>query len=157
MAAYNLGHYAEAAAEFEAAYRLFLDPVLLFNIAQSYRLNGEPEKALNGYRSFLRTAPAGMRDRVQAERWRQELERNLARAHPPAAPASPPSAAVSPPTPASKVAPGPAPTPATTPSAAAPSPPPVASPAPTTPAPPALASPSKSGRPPGSAGEAAAV
>jgi len=78
LAAYNLGQYAEAATEFQAAYRLYLDPALLFNIAQAYRMNGETEKALNGYRAFLRTAPPGTRDRSQAERWRQELERKLA-------------------------------------------------------------------------------
>ena len=59
LAAYNLGQYSEAASEFEAAYRLFLDPALLFNIAQAHRMNGELEKALNGYRSYLRTAAPG--------------------------------------------------------------------------------------------------
>lgn len=80
LAAYNLGQYSEAAAEFETAYRLFLDPALLFNIAQAHRMNGELEKALNGYRSFLRTAPAGTQNRAQAEKWRQELEREVAKA-----------------------------------------------------------------------------
>jgi len=81
MAAYNLGNYAEAATEFEAAYRLFLDPALLFNIAQAYRLNGDVDKALNGYRSYLRTVPPGTRNRAAAERWSQELERAAARPH----------------------------------------------------------------------------
>ena len=43
-------------------------------------MNGELEKALNGYRAFLRTAPPGTRDRAQAEKWRQELEREVAKA-----------------------------------------------------------------------------
>ena len=89
LAAYNLGQYSEAAAEFEAAYRLFLDPALLFNIAQAHRMNGEMEKALGGYRAFLRTAPPGTRNRAQAEKWEQELEREVARAKA-AAPATPP-------------------------------------------------------------------
>lgn len=80
LAAYNLGQYPEAASEFEAAYRRFLDPALLFNIAQANRMNGELEKALNGYRSFLRTAPPGTQNRAQAEKWRQELEREVAKA-----------------------------------------------------------------------------
>ena len=88
LAAYNLGQYSEAAAEFEAAYRLFLDPALLFNIAQAHRMNGEMEKALGGYRAFLRTAPPGTRNRAQAEKWGQELEREVARAKA-AAPATP--------------------------------------------------------------------
>src|SRR5262245_54043331 len=56
-AAYNLGHYEEAAAEFEAAYRAVPDPALLFNLAQSYRLGGQSEKAVIAYKSYLRTAP----------------------------------------------------------------------------------------------------
>jgi hypothetical protein len=88
MAAYNLGHYDEAASEFEAAYRLFLDPALLFNIAQAHRLNGDVDKALNGYRSYLRTVPPGTRNRAAAERWSQELERVAARPHPTAAPSA---------------------------------------------------------------------
>ena len=107
LAAYNLGQYSEAAAEFEAAYRLFLDPALLFNIAQAHRMNGELEKALNGYRSFLRTAPPGTRDRAQAEKWRQELEREIARAKA-AAPSTPaPAPENKPPAPATASAPAP--------------------------------------------------
>jgi tetratricopeptide (TPR) repeat protein len=96
LAAYNLGQYPEAASEFEAAYRLFLDPALLFNIAQAHRMNGDLEKALNGYRSFLRTAPSGTQNRAQAEKWRQELEREVAKAKAAAtAPVSKPPATTS--------------------------------------------------------------
>lgn len=91
LAAYNLGQYPEAAAEFEAAYRLFLDPALLFNIAQAHRMNGDLEKALNGYRAFLRTAPPATQNRAQAEKWRQELEKEVAKAKA-AAPATPATA-----------------------------------------------------------------
>jgi hypothetical protein len=105
LAAYNLGQYSEAAAEFEAAYRLFLDPALLFNIAQAHRMNGQMEKALGGYRAFLRTAPPGTRNRAQAEKWEQELEREVARAKA-ATPATPPSpVATKPPAPATVAAP----------------------------------------------------
>jgi hypothetical protein len=100
LAAYNLGQYSEAAAEFEAAYRLFLDPALLFNIAQAHRMNGELEKALGGYRAFLRTAPPGTRDRAQAEKWRQELEREVARTKAVAPATPPPPMATKPPAPA---------------------------------------------------------
>jgi hypothetical protein len=135
LAAYNLGQYSEAAAEFEAAYRLFLDPVLLFNIAQAHRMNGELEKALNGYRAYLRTAPPGTRDRAQAEKWRQELEREVARtkaagpATPPPPPATKPPATAAEPAPAE---PAPA-TPTAIPTPAEPAPgEPATSPAPTT-------------------------
>ena len=119
LAAYNLGQYSEAAAEFEAAYRSFLDPALLFNIAQAHRMNGDLEKALNGYRAFLRTAPPATRDRAQAEKWRQELEREVARAK------------------ANAPAPSPAPLPAPVPTATTPAPAPAAPP----PAPAAAAAP----------------
>jgi len=121
LAAYNLGQYSEAAAEFEAAYRLFLDPALLFNIAQAHRMNGQMEKALGGYRAFLRTAPPGTRNRAQAEKWEQELEREVARAKA-AAPATPlPPVATKPPAPATTtVAAPPAAEPATATAAPAP-------------------------------------
>ena len=105
LAAYNLGQYSEAAAEFEAAYRLFLDPALLFNIAQAHRMNGELEKALGGYRAFLRTAPPGTRNRAQAEKWEQELEREVARAKAAAPATPPPPIATKPPVPATAAAP----------------------------------------------------
>ncbi len=90
--AYNLGKYAEAAKEYEAAYELTLDPNMLFNIAQSYRMAGESEKAITAYRSFIRSAPKSDQ-RGLAESKLRELEQQRA-ARPPAA-----------------VAPAPAPTP----------------------------------------------
>lgn len=131
LAAYNLGQYSEAASEFEAAYRLFLDPALLFNIAQAHRMNGELEKALNGYRSYLRTAAPGTRDRAQAEKWRQELEREVAKAK-------------TAPTAATTMAPTPVPTPVPVSQASAPTPTPTTTaetPATATPAPATTAAP----------------
>jgi tetratricopeptide (TPR) repeat protein len=72
-AAYNLGKYATAAQEYEAAYEITLDPALLFNVAQSYRLAGDAKKALLTYRSYLRAAPTGDR-RALAEAKIRELE-----------------------------------------------------------------------------------
>jgi tetratricopeptide (TPR) repeat protein len=72
--AYNLGSYEEAARHYEAAYRLVQDPVLLFNLGQSWRLGGQPERALAAYRSYLRTAPAGAQNRELVERRIEELE-----------------------------------------------------------------------------------
>ena len=73
-AAYNLGKYVEAAKEYEAAYEQTLDPNLLFNIGQAYRLAGEREKALTAYRSFIRSAPES-EQRHLAESKIRELER----------------------------------------------------------------------------------
>ena len=53
-AAFGLGKYAEAAAEYEAAFRLRPDPALLYNCAQSYRLAGDRPRAIELYRNYLR-------------------------------------------------------------------------------------------------------
>jgi tetratricopeptide (TPR) repeat protein len=54
---FNLGKFKEAAIEYEQLYEAHPDPVLLYNIAQSYRLAGESERALFFYRSYLRNNP----------------------------------------------------------------------------------------------------
>jgi hypothetical protein len=53
-AAFGLGRYGEAAAEYEDAFRLRPDPALLYNCAQSYRLAGNKPRALELYRNYLR-------------------------------------------------------------------------------------------------------
>jgi tetratricopeptide (TPR) repeat protein len=52
--AFGLGRYADAAAEYEAAFRLRPDPALLYNCAQSYRLAGNNARALELYRNYVR-------------------------------------------------------------------------------------------------------
>jgi tetratricopeptide (TPR) repeat protein len=150
--AYNLGHYDEAASLYEASYRLVQDYTLLFNIGQSYRLAGEPERALAAYKGFLRTAPADHQNRPLVEARVAEIEKALAEAKrkeslpPPLV--TPPPAEVAPPvavTPTSPPPPGPPPepTPAPAPPPAIPAPPPPA-PAPPPPVylpPPSLAPP----------------
>src|SRR5215471_679856 len=54
---YDLAKYAEAIQEFEAAYEIKNDPAFLYNLAQSYRLAGNPEQALHFYRTYLRREP----------------------------------------------------------------------------------------------------
>lgn len=54
---YDLGHYLEAAAEYERAYEAKESPALLYNLGQAYRLAGEHQKALGAYRSYLRHLP----------------------------------------------------------------------------------------------------
>jgi tetratricopeptide (TPR) repeat protein len=72
--AFNLGHYAEAVVEYEAAYRAVPDPVFLYNVGQAYRLSGNNEKAVIAYKSYLRTAPWDAPNRAQVERHIAELE-----------------------------------------------------------------------------------
>jgi tetratricopeptide (TPR) repeat protein len=54
---YEIGRYGEAIEEYQKVYLMVEDPVLLYNIAQSYRLWGKPEDAARFYRNYLRRAP----------------------------------------------------------------------------------------------------
>ncbi len=53
-AAFGLGRYADAAVEYEAAFRMRPDPALLYNCAQSYRLAGNKPRAVELYRNYVR-------------------------------------------------------------------------------------------------------
>jgi hypothetical protein len=89
--AYNLGHFDDAAKHFEAAYKLVQDPASLFNIAQSYRMGGKLDQALDLYRAFLRTTSADAPNRDTAERFVQAVKRKLEKRKG-AAPIAPPEA-----------------------------------------------------------------
>jgi tetratricopeptide (TPR) repeat protein len=54
---YNLNEFAEALREFKEGYRVFPDPVFLFNLGQCERQLDHPEEAIKFYRSFLREQP----------------------------------------------------------------------------------------------------
>ncbi len=54
---YNAESYPEAIAEFEAAYAIKADPLLLYNIAQAYRKAGRLKDALDHYERFVHDAP----------------------------------------------------------------------------------------------------
>ena len=71
---YNVGKYPEAIVEYEAAYLVSADPVMLFNIAQCHRLNSQPEEAARFYKNYLRNAP-GAPNREDVERKIAEMER----------------------------------------------------------------------------------
>jgi hypothetical protein len=65
--AFNLAEFPRAIAEFKAAYNAKPDPLLLFNIAQAFRLGGDDAQALLFYKSFLRNMPdAPNRKEVEA-------------------------------------------------------------------------------------------
>jgi len=55
--AYNLGEFGRAVDLFKQAYKVKPDPVFLFNIAQSLRLNNQYGEAAFFYKSFLRNMP----------------------------------------------------------------------------------------------------
>jgi hypothetical protein len=57
IAAYALRHCAEAASEFEAAFKLEPDKALLFDAAQAHRCAGNGPRALELYQSYLGVFP----------------------------------------------------------------------------------------------------
>src|SRR5437764_7029263 len=78
-AAYNLGKYADAIAEFEQAYALSRLPDILFNLGQCYRKRWEADRrselgrrALHYYEALVREAPSS-RVRPDAEQFIAEL------------------------------------------------------------------------------------
>jgi hypothetical protein len=54
---YDLGKYDEAVVEFEQAYELKDEPVLLYNIGQALRLNSKYTEAMRFYRTYLKRKP----------------------------------------------------------------------------------------------------
>jgi tetratricopeptide (TPR) repeat protein len=64
LAFYNERKYPEAIAEFEAAYELDPQALIVFNIGQAYRKGGRLDEALAKYREYLDKDPAAERDRV---------------------------------------------------------------------------------------------
>ncbi len=73
---YNLGHFQEAIPEFEKAYDFDPQPILLFNIAQSHRQNGNKERALFFYRRYLEQEPNTTK-RADVEQRMKELAQAL--------------------------------------------------------------------------------
>jgi tetratricopeptide (TPR) repeat protein len=101
---YDLGHFAEAAKEFEAAYELKNDPAFLYDLAQSYRQAGNPEQALHFYRTYLRYVPKPA-NRAEIDERIAALEQQLAQkgtgtgTEPPPPPLTPPPPTTPPPPP----------------------------------------------------------
>jgi tetratricopeptide (TPR) repeat protein len=71
---YNVGKYTEAVDEYEAAYLISADPVMLFNIAQCHRLNSQPEEAIRFYKNYLRNSPEAS-NRADVEKKIGEMEK----------------------------------------------------------------------------------
>jgi tetratricopeptide (TPR) repeat protein len=73
-AAYALGDFAEAARQYETAFRLKLDPALLFNAAQAHRLAGNRQRAIELYENLLRVFPTA-RGRELAQQHLNDLRK----------------------------------------------------------------------------------
>ena len=96
---YHVGKYDEALAEFQAAYLISADPVMLYNIGQCHRLADRPEEAARFYRNYLRVAPEAP-NRVAVEKQIAAMEKLAAEqapakagTDPGATPTVPPAAA----------------------------------------------------------------
>jgi tetratricopeptide (TPR) repeat protein len=75
---YRAGRYGEAIAELEAEYALDANPVVLFNLGQTYRFWGKSEEAIRAYRHYLAQAPQAA-NRWEAERAIAEIRNYLDR------------------------------------------------------------------------------
>jgi tetratricopeptide (TPR) repeat protein len=85
---YDLGKFDEAIDEYQVIYEIDGDPVMLYNLAQAYRLAEQPEKAIQFYRRYLLRAPEA-RNREAVEQKIEALAKVLAdhgKAAPPIAP-----------------------------------------------------------------------
>ena len=71
---YDLNRFEEAVKEFEAAYEIKDDPVLLYNIAQSYRLANKYPEALRFYRNYLRRSPKAP-NKIEVEQKIADMEK----------------------------------------------------------------------------------
>lgn len=104
--AYDIQKYTEAVDEYQKAYEIGGDPAMLYNVAQSYRLNDQLPDAVRFYRRYLQRSP-NARNRDDVERKIAELEKTLedrrkaaaalAVASPPVAPVVASQAPVAPP------------------------------------------------------------
>jgi hypothetical protein len=96
-AAYALGDYAEAADEYEAAFKLEPEPALLYNAAQARRLSGNKQRALLLYQNDLRVYGDKVPNKAEVNRHIAELKKAIetderAAFNPPVDPAQPSSA-----------------------------------------------------------------
>lgn len=142
---FDVGQFDKAIDAWQRGYKEKPDPGFLYNIAQAYRLGGDPHKAIFFYRGFLRNSPKAP-NRVEIEQkiaalQKQIADQELAKATPtpatapaPPAPSSTAAPPVSAPPPVASAPPPPVPPPARPPPAAAPPPLPPAGADPTSPA-----------------------
>jgi tetratricopeptide (TPR) repeat protein len=67
-AAYALGHFDEAAQDYEKAFSLKPDPALLFNAAQAHRQASNKKRALVLYQNYIRLYGNRVSNRAEVER-----------------------------------------------------------------------------------------
>jgi hypothetical protein len=139
---FDVGQFDKAIDAWQRGYKEKADPGFLYNIAQAYRLSGDPAKAIFFYHGFLRNSPkapnrADVEQKIAALQKQLEEQSRAAGAGSPGKP-TPAPAATEPPMPPPTFTPAPAP-----------APPPMFSPAPVAPpAPPGTGAPRADSPPP---------
>ena len=130
--AFGAKHFKTAAGEFEAAYAITKDPVLLYNVGESYEKAGDGRKAVANYKAYLKEQPAAQ-DKTEVLKRIKAIEGKGYKIPNQSAPGdNPPSSATTAPTPPPPTAPS-TPPPSTAPPATLP---PATTTQPTTPLPP---------------------
>src|SRR5438045_3039788 len=71
--AFGKKHFKTAAGEFEAAYAITKDPVLLFNIGESWEKAGDGKKAVQSYKDYL-AANAEAQDKAEVDKRIKAIE-----------------------------------------------------------------------------------
>jgi len=77
LAAFKTKEYTDARSEFLRAYDLRPEPIILFNVAQTYRLELSSENAIVYYRRFLNESQIAEDLRGEAQAYVAELEAGL--------------------------------------------------------------------------------
>src|SRR4051812_4485207 len=62
--AFGKQHFHAAASEFERAYEITKDPVLLYNVGEAWQKAGEGKKAVAAFKSYLAASPTAQ-DRAE--------------------------------------------------------------------------------------------
>ncbi len=76
---YEESDWAHAIEEFRAAYDLWTNPVILFNLAQAYRRDGQLSQAIETFNRYLETAPNITREqRAEVEESVREIQETRA-------------------------------------------------------------------------------
>jgi tetratricopeptide (TPR) repeat protein len=109
--AFGAKRYKTAAGEFEAAYAITKDPVLLYNIGEAREKAGDGKQAAASYRQYLKLQPEAQ-DKAEVQKRVRAIEAKHYRLIDQSAPDDKPAAATStaplPPTPSSPATPSPA-------------------------------------------------
>ncbi len=102
--AFGAKHFKTAATEFESAYAITKDPVLLYNVAESYEKSGDGHSAVANYKAYLKEQPAAQ-DKAEVQRRIKAIEGKGYKLVSQSAPGdNPPSTATTAPTPPPPVA-----------------------------------------------------